>query len=320
MEAITREETPVELATVAAADGHPIPCRVWRPDAPPRAVVQVCHGMAEHAGRYDEFARTLVASGMACVAHDHRGHGRNTDMAPPGHFADSNGWQKVLADVDTVRRWIDDSYPDRPVFLLGHSMGSFIVQSYLVSTHPAPRLAGLVLSGSNLDKVGRLRALRPLLSAIRLFSGARGNSRLLYNMTFGAFSKSVKAAATPYDWLSTDAREVRAYIDDQRCGFQCTVQLWQDLSEGLIQISNPANLKNIEPDLPIHILAGDRDPVGALGAGPRRLAQAYRDSGHRDVSLRLYPNMRHETFHETERQQVFRDLIEWFGERLPPSS
>ena len=305
------------MITVPAADGHAIPLQVWHTDAPPRAVVQVCHGMAEHSGRYGEFARTLVASGMACVAHDHRGHGRNLDQNPPGHFADSNGWQKVLADVGAVRQWVTDSFPDRPVFLLGHSMGSFIVQSYLASTQPAPRLAGLVLSGSNLDKVGRLRALRPLLSAIRLFSGARGNSRLLYNMTFGAFSKSVESAETPYDWLSTDAREVRAYIDDQRCGFQCTVQLWQDLSEGLIQISNPANLKRIAPDLPIHILAGDRDPVGAFGAGPQRLAQAYRDSGHPDVSLRLYPNMRHETFHEREREQVFRHLLQWFEEHLP---
>ena len=317
MEATTHpDRLAPELLIAAATDQHDIPLYVWRPEGIPQAVVHMCHGMAEHGGRYDELAQHLLEQGIACVAHDHRGHGRNLDQGPPGHFADRGGWEKVLSDVDVVQQWIKRSFSRVPVFLLGHSMGSFIVQSYLVNTPQAPALAGLILSGSNFDSNLRLRLTRPVISAIRLMAGPSGYSDTLTKMTFGTFARSVPDAKTEYDWLSNDETEVQRYINDEQCGFHCSVQLWHDLTGALIQINQASNLKRISASLPVYILAGDRDPVGQLGKGPRLLAEAYRKTGHDQVTLRIYPGLRHEAFHETGRAQVFTDLSDWLMNTL----
>ncbi len=300
---------------VPAPDGHRIPVLTWRTPDSPRAVLHICHGMAEHSGRYDDLARFFAAQGIACVAHDHRGHGRNLETDAAGHFADSNGWLKVTRDVGVVQAWIREQYPDSGVFLLGHSMGSFIVQSYLIDQQRPPPLAGLILSGSNLDQVLRLRILRPLISVISRMSGPHANSGFLHRMTFGAFARSVPDAKTEFDWLSTDNEQVTRYIQDSSCGFQCTVKLWQDLAEGLSVISRAANLKKIPENLPVFILSGDRDPVGRFGKGPRALAEAYRKTGHKDVQIRLYPGMRHEPFHEKDSIQVFQEMLDWVDRR-----
>jgi len=306
--------------SVSAPDGHPIPVRAWPGADRPRAVMHLCHGMAEHGGRYNDLARFLTAQGITSIAHDHRGHGLNLEGNPVGHFADQSGWRKVIQDVGAVQEWIRNQYPDSPVLLMGHSMGSFIVQSYLINQHPAPALAGLILSGSNLDQLLRLRILRAMISAIRRISGPRANSGLIHRMTFGAFTRSVSGARTEFDWLSSDAEQVFDYIQDPLCGFQCTVKLWQDLGEGLMEISRPANLQKITGNLPVLILSGDRDPVGQFGKGPRALAEAYRKTGHTDVQVQVYPGMRHEPFHEENRNRVFEDLLAWVDKRQPATA
>lgn len=305
--------------SLSTDDGHQIPLYIWTPAShqhPAQGVVHICHGMAEHGGRYAELAHCLAECGLVTVAHDHRGHGRCIERGLAGHYADEDGWEKVTADVGRVQAYIAQTFPGLPVFLLGHSMGSFIVQGYLIS-HSAPQpLAGLILSGSNLDKPGRLKALHHLVTLIRLWRGRRGFSPLIHKLTFAAFAKSVSGADTDFDWLSTDRSSVQAYIDDPLCGFQCTVQLWHDFTGGLATIAQPANLARIPTHLPVYLLAGERDPVGAFGEGPRLLADAYRAAGHEDVELSLYPTMRHEPFHEHEYEAVFADLWNWLERHL----
>lgn len=276
--------------------------------------------MAEHAGRYAQFAERLNVQGWLVVAHDHRGHGPHTPSGELGHYADANGWHKVTTDVGVVQRWIHQNWSTLPCYLLGHSMGSFIVQGYLIRQPEPSLLAGLILSGSNRDKRTKLTALRALLSVVQRFKGPRTTSPLIRDLTFGAFGKSVKEPRTPFDWLSHDSVTVDSYIEDPHCGFDCSNQLWTDLSDGLAGLLKRDALRRIPAGLPILMLSGAEDPVGEFGRGPQRLAKAYRNSGHTDVTCIVFQGMRHEPFHELRHEDAEQALLAWLARhRSKPS-
>ncbi|MDX5299465.1 MAG: alpha/beta hydrolase [Gammaproteobacteria bacterium] len=304
--------------TLSRPDGHRIFVYEWAPvtEGQPRGVLHICHGMGEHAQRYQRLARALNAAGWVVFAHDHRGHGRSIDGGYPGHYADQDGWAKVTSDVDAVITHIQRQHPHLPLVLLGHSMGSFIVQGYLMR-HPAPsNLHGLVLSATNRDAPLRLHALGAVLQFERWRRGARGISPIIRGLTFETFAKSVKEARSSFDWLSKDPVEVRKYVNDRLCGFDCTVQLWEDLRQGLLEIHPLSSLRRLPAQLPMLFIAGERDPVGHFGQGPRALAKAYRKAGQSNITLNLYPDVRHEPFNEAEREQITRDLLGWLEKRI----
>lgn len=308
---------PGQSSSLLASDGHRIPLYTW---SPPHGnacgIVHICHGMAEHGGRYAELAAKLVATGWTTVAHDHRGHGRNLvlhDQGIPGHFADHDGWRRVTEDVGQVQQMLRETHPGAPIVLMGHSMGALIVQDYL-GAQAAFWPDAVVLSGPSRDSRVKLRALQQIIRLETWRLGPRRSSPIINLLTFGEFSRSVKGHQTPFDWLSTDPAEVQAYIDDPLCGFECTAGLWQDLAHGLIRITAPNHFADWPNPLPVYILAGGKDPVGAFGKGPQALAQAMRNEGLDQVALKLYPLMRHETFHERDRAVVIEDLKLWLQE------
>lgn len=293
-----------------ATDGHDIFVRSWKPSRKkPQGIVQISHGMAEHSARYSDTAQQLCAAGFIVFAHDHRGHGQSMNGSPSGQYASKDGWSLVKSDLSLVQTHISDAYPNLPLFLLGHSMGSFISMSYLIDFNP--KLAGVILSGSNYDHPIRYRALKPVIKAEKLRIGATGKSPLINFLTFGSFNKGVTNPTTHYDWLSRDPNEVEKYINDDACGFLCTNQLWDDLTDGLISISSNTQLKEIESALPIYLFAGCKDPVGENSKGVRRLTHKLISSGHTDVTCKLYPDGRHEMLNETNKAEVVDNLIAW---------
>ena len=309
----TREASTArfEQTQLNAPDGHVIPVYLWKPQGNPRGVVHICHGMAEHGRRYAHLASYLNHHDLLVVAHDHRGHGPHTPEGELGHYADEDGWGKVTADVGVVQKWIHQSWSTLPCYLMGHSMGSFIVQGYLTGC-PEPRWpAGLILSGSNRDKRAQLLSLRAILSVIHRFKGPHATSPTVQKLTFGAFAKSIKSSRTPFDWLSYDDEAVDSYIADPYCGFDCTNQLWSDLAQGLSGLLKHNVLRRIPADLPILVISGAEDPVGEFGRGPHRLAQAYRDTGHSDVTCIVFQGMRHEPFNEKRREDAEKTLMAW---------
>ena len=298
--------------TFRAADAASIFVYRWVTERSPKAVVQIAHGIAEHAGRYARLAAALNEAGYHVYANDHPGHGR-TAYGPEGLglFAEHDGWRKCVADLWGLNRRIAARHPGLPIVLLGHSMGSFMTQQF-ISEH-GDALAGAVLCGSSGRPAPRLALVRLVAAAERLRLGPRGRSALVQALAFGAFNKPFQPARTPFDWLSRDSAEVDKYITDPLCAFQPSLQLWLDFLPALSQIARPERQARIPKRLPIYIIAGMHDPVGANGKGVEQLLAAYRLAGLQHVVHRLYPGARHELFNETNREEVTRNLIAWLN-------
>ena len=304
----------------SAADGLSLFAYDWRPDSRPRAVVQIAHGMGEHAGRYAGLAEALVARGYAVRAHDQRGHGRSARPDELGFFAETDGWNKLVADLWQVSRRIAADYPGVPIVLLGHSMGSFAAQQFLFQHGEV--LAAAILSGSNGRPATFSLAAGLLVARVERFRiGRRGQSLLLDFLSFGSFNRAFRPARTWFDWLSRNPAEVDRYLADPLCGFSLRVQSWIDLLRGLDWIGRPANQAAIPRDLPIRIMAGSCDPVSNRTRGLQKLLAAYGAAGLRRVSHQFYAGARHELFHETNRDAVTADLIAWLDDavRLEPA-
>lgn len=289
-----------------AGDGADIFVRRWAPGGEPRAAVQIAHGLAEHSARYARLAQALTEAGYAVYANDHRGHGQSARAEDLGFFADKDGWTKCVGDLWTLNRRIAADLPGKKIFLLGHSMGSFMSQRF-ISEH-SDAIAGCILSGSNGAPPAIAAAGRLIARIERLRLGARGQSGLLQQLMFGDFNKRFKPARTDFDWLSRDPAEVDKYVADPLCGFAFSTQLAIDLLDALGDLTSPATIARIRKDLPVYIFSGSRDPVGANING---LIDAYRRGGLTKIAVNIYPDGRHEMLNETNRQQVTSDLVGW---------
>lgn len=298
---------------LSASDASKLFVNHWLSVQPPKGVVMIAHGMAEHSERYARLAQTLVDQGYGVYALDLRGHGRTAQHGVLGHFADQDGWNKVVNDLDSLKLHIRLQHPHAPLFLLGHSMGSYIGQAYLVQ-HSAG-LQGAILSGSNYQPVALYKVAGLIARFERFRQGPTGFSALLEFLSFGSFNKAFKPTRTDFDWLSRDPAEVDRYINDPLCGFRCTNQLWIDLLGGLQDITRPENLARIVKTLPLLVVGGACDPVSD-GKRLNDLAHALRQSGNPSVALKIYPDARHELLNETNREAVTADLVQWLEEAL----
>ncbi|MDH4655646.1 alpha/beta hydrolase [Pseudomonas sp. JS3066] len=299
-----------------ASDSAPLYVNHWSGETPPRAVVMLSHGMAEHGGRYARLGAALVAVGFELYALDQRGHGRSAEHGVLGQYAADEGWSKVIGDLASLNHHIRQQHPQVPIFLLGHSMGSYIGQAYLMQ-HSCS-LQGAILSGSNYQPVALYKVAALVARFERWRQGKEGRSALIEFLSFGSFNKAFKPNRTAFDWLSRDPAEVDKYVEDPLCGFRCTNQLWLDLLGGLQNITPPKHLAQIDPDLPLLVIGGERDPVSE-GRRLQDLAAALRRAGIRDVQLNIYPDARHELLNESNRDEVIEDLIDWLEQTLAHS-
>ena len=287
--------------------GRPIFARHWSPDGAARASVQIAHGLAEHSARYERLAGALTGAGYVVTASDHRGHGPNCPPAELGFFADADGWRECLADLEAVHRRIGSDYPGLPRIFLGHSMGSFMGQTFIAEQ--GGELAGAVLSGTSGPAPAILGIGRRIAGFERWRLGPRGKSPTVQALLFGELNKPFKPARTPFDWLSRDPAEVDKYIADPYCGFEVTNQLAIDLVGALAGLASPETAAKIPKALPIYVFSGARDPVGAKLQG---LLDVYKTAGL-SVTAKIYPDARHETLNETNRAEVTADLIAWLN-------
>ncbi|WP_419835554.1 alpha/beta hydrolase [Endozoicomonas atrinae] len=314
---MTYPESPPSFVTInSQSSNHRIPVYQWLAEKNPKAVIHISHGMAEHGPRYQELAEQLTMRGFHVYAHDHRGHGATIiqgQTSNQGHFGNHDGWNNVVQDLKLVVDHILAQHPSLPCFLLGHSMGSYILQSYL-SRHN-PKISGVILSGSNFVAKPLLLLGRLVAKLETLRQGIMGYSPVIHQLTFAGYNSSFKPNMTEFDWLSRNPELVKQYVRDPLCGFRCSNQLWYDLFGGLQEICSKNTLKKINHQLPILIMGGDRDPVSAPD-GLKDLQKALINSGHSNTTLMLYPDARHELFHETNNKEVIDQLCVWLNRHI----
>ena len=279
--------------SLAAADGSDITVYLWTGDQAPNAVVQVAHGMGEHAGRYRRLARALTDSGYVVYANDHRGHGATAGSADHHGDLGPGGWSGLVSDLGELGAIARREHPGVPLVLVGHSMGSFAVQGYLLDH--SDDVDGAVLSGTTAIDV-----VAPGIDPTK-------------EVDLSAFNAAFEPARTEYDWLSRDPDEVDAYVADPACGFGLNPHATASMLDGLVDTGEAARLAGIRPDLPIYLLSGDADPLAGGGALIELVADRYRQAGVKDVTVALYPGARHEVFNETNRDDITADLVAWLA-------
>ncbi len=282
----------------------------WEPDCEPVAVLQICHGMVEYIDRYDAFAGYLNEHGYYVVGNDHLGHGESVvSDEKHGYFADPNGNECVIGDINKLRKMTREKFPDIPYFMLGHSMGSFLVRQYIESYGAG--LAGVIIMGTGSQPNFTLRLGKMLCRRAAKRHGWDYRSDRINNMAFGSYNKQFEPARTSVDWLTKDEAVVDAYINHPWCTFKFTVNGYYHMFCGIQAAQDPKQIAQIPKDLPMFFVSGACDPVGGNGEGVKKAFESYKDAGIADVTMKLYENDRHEILNETDRDTVRADLLEW---------
>ena len=286
------------------------------PDGKPRGIVQIAHGIAEHVERYDLFAQFLASNGFLVVANDHLGHGSSiTSEADLGFFAEVRGWDMAVSDMHKLYEATRKEFPSLPYFLFGHSMGSFLARTYIIR-YPDD-MTGAVICGTGQQSALIVAGGKLMGSMECRKNGPRFKSGKLNAMAFGSYNKGFEPRRTDYDWLSRDSEIVDRYIADPLCGFIPSAGLFTDMMTGLQLIGKAENIGKMRRQLPIFLIAGEKDPVGENGKGVRRVYEMFRKAGMQDVSIKLYPDCRHEILNELCKDEVMQDVLDWLTSRLP---
>jgi alpha-beta hydrolase superfamily lysophospholipase len=276
--------------SLLADDGYPIDVFAWQPQGPARAVVQIAHGMGEHARRYRELAQALTRAGCVAVANEHRGHGE--EAARRGSLSDlgPRGFAGLVDDMVAVSDFAAAHHPGLPLILLGHSMGSFATQIYLLDH--AHRLHGAALSGT---------------VALDLAEAGAASAWKLADST----PAPAVVRRTPFDWLSRDEAQVDAYIADPLCGFRLKPESRKTMYAAYARTTQPEALLRIPPELPLYLFVGDEDAINRKLAYFTPLVERYRAAGLTDVSVQVYGGARHEVLNEINRDEVVADFVAW---------
>ena len=303
--------------TFPSSDGlHDVHSSLWLPeDEAPRAVVQIVHGISEYVGRYDHLACFLTEHGCAVCGEDHLGHGRTGKQDNRfGVFSHRDGWDLVTEDVMELRRLMGERFPGIPYFLLGHSMGSFLTRTCLCRFPGS--VDGAILSGTGQEPAPIVAAGKLLAGLIARREGYDYFSPLVHSMALGAYNKQFAPCRTSADWITRDEAVVDAYTADPFCQIRPSASLYRDMLGGLQYIAGKKALSQMDPNTPVYIYSGDRDPVGANGKGVKKVYGFFQKHGTKDLSLKLYAGGRHEMHNELNKEEVFSDLLDWLNRHV----
>ena len=285
------------------------------PDCAPRGVVQIAHGIADHIDRYRDFMQFLAENGFAAVGNDHLGHGKSIrGIEEQGFFAEENGWDYAVADMDKLHDMMSAEFPGIPYVMFGHSMGSFLTRTYVIK-HPN-KYDAVILSGTGHQVKPMVESGYALSCAAAKLYGTHKFGTTLNNIAFGAYNNGFDEVRTEFDWVCGNPDAVDKYIADPFCGFVPRIGLFKDMMGGIKFITDMDNIKKMNKTKPVMFFSGDRDPVGENGKGVLRAYKAFCDAGLTDVFMRLYPGGRHEMLNERNNADVYKDVLDWLNEKL----
>lgn len=302
-----------QYTKIPSRDGiHKLNVVIWKPQDSNKikAVLQISHGMIEFIERYDDFAQYLVQNGYVVVGHDHLGHGSTVNSQDEwGYFAKKNASHTVVEDVRLVTCKIKEIFPNTKCILLGHSMGSFIARRYLM-TYGNELDAAIIMGTGSQPKITVLGG-KLIVKIWKLIYGDKHRSKFLCNVMFGTYNKNIINSSTGKEWLTKDEEICKNLCNEPGCNFLFTLNGYQMILETLGFIQKKNNINKIPKKLPIFIASGKDDPVGNYGKGVKHVYNEYNKAGIKDISIRLYDNDRHEILNETDRQMVYKDILEW---------
>lgn len=281
----------------------------WVPEGKVRGVLQICHGMAEHIDRYHGFAEFLSGQGFYVTGHDHLGHGKSVAGTEKyGFFHETEGNSYVVADIQQLRMRTEKQYAGVPYFMLGHSMGSFLLRQYLGLYGGG--LSGAIIMGTGEQPGMVLSAGKLVCKLIAAVKGWDYRSKFVHGLAVGGYEKKLGGG-----WLSKNEDNVNKYAEDPLCGFMFTVNGYYHMFSGMAKMNRQEKEGKTQKHLPLFFVAGKEDPVGNCGKGVENVYLLYKNGGYEDVELKLYENDRHEILNEDDKEVVYQDILEWMEKR-----
>lgn len=299
-----------------SADGKSIIHGVkWIPEQPPICVLQIVHGMVEYIERYEEFAAFLCEKGFAVVGHDHIGHGHSvSDKSELGVMYGKHPSDIMVEDIFTNYKRNRKEFPDIPYFILGHSMGSYMLRKFLcIKANEIDDIQGAIVMGTGQESAITINAGLAVINLLKLFRGPKYRSKFVQGLTYSAPYKSYDCYGKDYtrSWLSKNVDNVKAYYHDDYCTYLFTLNGYKGLVEATKFDRKQQNVNKMRKDMPLLVVSGKDDPVGNLGKGTTQAYQTFLKAGIKDVTLKLYEGDRHEILNELDRAQVYEDIYNW---------
>lgn len=289
----------------------------WYPDGEPKAILQIVHGMIEYVERYEDFAVFMADNGYIVCGEDHLGHGWTAkDESELGYFG-RNGNAHVIADIGKLREIMQEKHPELPYMMLGHSMGSFLTRQYLMEGEEvanATGLAGAIIMGTGWTPAPMLKLGMAITGVLGAIKGEKHKSNLVEGIAFGSYNKRIKNARTAKDWLTKVDEIVDENLSNPKSNYKFTVNAYYNMFKGISKAQDTSLMARLPEGLKLLLVAGTEDPVGAYGEGVRKTFMELTEKSPCDVDIIMYEDDRHEILNETDRAEVYQDLLEWLDE------
>ena len=287
----------------------------WLPEEQPKAILQIAHGVTEYILRYEEFAKFLTEKGIAVVGNDHLGHGNSiSENTEPMYFGPEGSWDWVVEDIKTCMDLTKAKYPNIPYYLLGFSLGSFVVRTHLIKYQE--KLDGAIIVGTGQTPSFQIALAKFMANKEGKKVGENHTSETIRKLTFETYNKVFAPNRTKYDWLCANEESIDEYIKDPMRGGDMSAGLFREMLTGMAFTAKQDNINKTDKDLPILFLSGDKDPVGEQGKGVERAYNCFKKAGIKSVNMKLYPELRHDILREKCRQDVFDDIYNFIYSKL----
>ena len=287
----------------------------WIPEEEPKAILQIAHGVTEYILRYEEFAEYLTSKGIVVVGNDHIGHGSSiAENAKPMYFGPEGSFKYAVDDVNTLYKTTKEKYENIPYIILGFSLGSFIVRRFLID-YP-DTVDGAILVGTGQIAPIKIKIAKFIAKSEAKKHGEDNPTPMIKSLSFDNYNKLFKPNRTDYDWLCLSKTSLDKYIKDEKRGKELSAGLFREMLSGMEYTGNLENIKKMNKDIPIIFLSGEMDPVGEKGKSVKKAYDYFKKAGIKDVSMKLYKDLRHDILHEDNAEQIYQDILEFINEKV----
>lgn len=280
----------------------------WLPETAPRGIVQIAHGVTEYIERYDNLASILTSKGYVVVGNDHLGHGRSITNGQKMYMGPLDSWNYAVYDLKLCTELIQKEYPNLPIYLLGFSLGSFLVRNYLSDYNP--RIYKVFLVGTGYQPSWLISLIKPTVKREMKKYGPANSSKKVNDLSFGTYNKKIQNPKTPYDWLSSSEISIKSYMEDPMINKELTTSLFLEMLNGIAYTSSSKCIDKMNKSIPIILLSGQDDPVGDMGKGVTKYYNQLKKKGFK-TAISLFPKMRHDIFHEEHTEKVYETIISY---------